>query len=171
MPRVTLRSATPDDVDILEKWEQEPHVIASGVETGWNWATELRRNPVWREQLIAEVDGRPIGMMQIIDPLLEDTHYWGDCAANLRAIDIWIGEADALGKGYGTRMMQLALQRCFAHPDIIAVVIDPLESNVRAQQFYKRLGFRFVEKRRFDEDDCAVMQITREDFCEQPFVD
>lgn len=168
MATITLRTATPDDLAILEKWEKEPHVLASGIEEGWNWAEELFRNPAWREQLIAEVSGnphgRPIGMVQIIDPLLEDTHYWGDCEPNLRAIDIWIGERDALGKGYGTVMMRLAMERCFANPEVTAIIIDPLESNVRAQRFYERLGFRFVEKRRFDEDDCVVMCITREEF-------
>lgn len=168
METITLRTATIDDLAILEKWEKEPHVMASGIEDDWHWDVELQRNPVWREQLIAEVGGkphgRPIGMVQIIDPLLEDTHYWGDCEPNLRAIDIWIGERDALGKGYGTVMMRLAMERCFANPAITAIIIDPLESNVRAQRFYERLGFRFVEKRRFDEDDCVVMRITREDF-------
>ncbi|MBD1209682.1 MAG: GNAT family N-acetyltransferase [Ignavibacteria bacterium] len=168
MATITLRTATIDDLAILEKWEKEPHVMASGIEDDWHWDVELQRNPVWREQLIAEVDGkphgRPIGMVQIIDPLLEDTHYWGDCEPNLRAIDIWIGERDALGKGYGTVMMRLAMERCFANPNVTAIIIDPLESNVRAQRFYERLGFRFVEKRRFDEDDCVVMRITREDF-------
>ena len=164
MATITLRTAIPQDLHILEKWEKEPHVMASGIEDDWHWDRELQRNPVWREQLIADIDGRPIGMVQIIDPLLEDTHYWGDCEPNLRAIDIWIGEADALGKGYGTTIMRLALERCFANPDVTAIIIDPLESNVRAQGFYERLGFRFVEKRRFDEDDCVVMRMAREDF-------
>ena len=38
--------------------------------------------------------------MQIIDPQLRPTHYWGDVEANLRALDIWIGETDALGHGF-----------------------------------------------------------------------
>ena len=151
---------------MLFRSEKEPHIMASGIEDDWHWDTELHRNPVWREQLIAEADRRPIGVVQIIDPLLEETHYWGDCEPNLRAIDIWIGEKDALGKGYGTRMMRLAMERCFAIPEVTAIIIDPLESNVRAQRFYERLGFRFVEKRRFDEDDCVVMRLLREDFSE-----
>ena len=54
--------------------------------------------------------------IQIIDPALEESHYWGDVPENLRAIDIWIGEETDLGKGYGTQMMQLALARCFGVP-------------------------------------------------------
>ena len=63
--------------------------------------------------MIAELDGRPIGFVQIIDPAREESHYWGDAPGGLRAIDIWVGEADDLGKGYGTEIMKLALVRCF----------------------------------------------------------
>ena len=70
--------------------------------------------------LIAELNGQPIGAMQIIDPHFERTHYWGEIEPNLRAIDIWIGEPDCLGMGYGETMMRLALQRCFANPRVSA---------------------------------------------------
>lgn len=62
----------------------------------------------------------PIGFIQIIDPVREESHYWGDVAENLRAIDIWIGAETDLGKGYGTKMMQLALVRCFADLSVTA---------------------------------------------------
>jgi len=51
------------------------------------------------QYFIAVLDGRPIGAMQIIDPFTEQTHYWGEIEPNLRAIDIWIGAAEDLGKG------------------------------------------------------------------------
>lgn len=165
-PAMKLRPATPADLDLLRHWDEQPHVIAADPNDDWGWEMELARNPDWREQLIAELDSRPIGFMQIIDPALEDSHYWGDVPENLRAIDIWIGEARDLGRGYGTRMMELALDRCFADPAVTAVLIDPLASNVRAHRFYQRIGFRFVERRRFGEDDCFVFRLERaEYFC------
>jgi len=84
--------------------------------------------------------------------------------ADLRAIDIWIGEETDLGKGYGTQIMQLALARCFADPTVTAVLIDPLASNTRAHRFYKRLGFQFVDRRRFGKDDCCVYRLKRADW-------
>jgi len=80
------------------------------------------------------------------------------------AIDIWIGEADDLGKGHGTRMMRLALARCFADERVSAVLIDPLASNTRALRFYERLGFSFVERRQFGDDDCVVYRLCRADW-------
>jgi aminoglycoside 6'-N-acetyltransferase len=131
-------------------------VIAAAPNDDWGWDVELNRSPDWREQLIAELDGRPIGFVQIIDPARDESHYWGDAPGGLRAIDIWIGEADELGKGYGTKMMNLALVRCFSDPSVTAVLIDPLANNVRAHRFYEWLGFQFVERRRFGDDNCPV---------------
>ena len=112
----------------------------------WGWEHELVRSPDWREQLIAEVEGSPIGFIQIIDPAREDSHYWGDCPTGLRAIDIWIGEEAFLGRGLGTEMMRLAIDRCFADPTVGGILIDPMAS------------------RSFGDDDCAVYRLERGDW-------
>lgn len=159
-----FRSATPDDRELLQRWDEQPHIVASDPNDDWAWEVELHKHPDWREQLIAEVGGRPVGFIQIIDPAREESHYWGDVPANLRAIELWIGEEVNLGKGYGTTMMQLALARCFAAQEVSAVLIDPLASNTRAHRFYERLGFRFVARRRFGEDECLVYRLERSDY-------
>jgi aminoglycoside 6'-N-acetyltransferase len=159
---MNLRPASPADLPLLRSWDAKPHVIAaSGADGAFDWEAELPRCVGWRELLIAEVDGRPVGVMQIIDPTEEETHYWGEIASGLRAIDIWIGEELDLGRGYGTRMMQLALARCFVEPTVRAVLIDPLASNTRACRFYERLGFRPIERRTFGDDDCMVYRLDR----------
>src|SRR5687767_9617475 len=94
---VTLRLATPGDLALLRRWDEEPHVVGSDPNDDWGWEVELHRQPQWREQLIAESGGRAIGFVQIIDPALEDSHYWGEIASGYRAIDIWLGEASDLG--------------------------------------------------------------------------
>ena len=161
-PSLTLRPATPDDLALLRHWDEQPHVVASDPNDDWAWEVELHRSPEWREQLVAEADGRPVGFVQLIDPAREDSHYWGDVPGGLRALDIWIGDAADLGHGLGTAIMRLALARCFAPPDVTHVLVDPLASNARAHRFYERLGFRFVERRRFGDDDCLVYRLSRE---------
>lgn len=136
-------------------------MAAKGTED-WGWERELARSPPWREQLIAEVDGRPIGYLEIINPGREESHYWGDMPEGVRAIDIWIGEESELGKGYGTQMMRLALSRCFADQTVSIVLVDPLAGNTRAHRFYERLGFRFVEHRYFGDDECCVYRLDRQ---------
>jgi aminoglycoside 6'-N-acetyltransferase len=162
--RIRLRPANLTDLLLLEHWDTQHHNIESDPNDDWNWSEELGRNPAWREQLIAELHGRPIGFIQIIDPANEESHYWGNVPPNLRAIDIWIGEGTDLGQGYGTEMMRLALDRCFNNPLIEAVLIDPLASNTRAHRFYKRFGFRYVETRSFDKDVCFVYRLDRMDW-------
>lgn len=166
--RVRLRNAVPDDLGLLRHWDEQPHVVAADPNDDWGWEIELQRRPDWRELLIAELDDgrgwRPLGFIQIIDPAREDSHYWGEVDADLRAIDIWIGEAGDLGRSFGSEMMRQALARCFAAAGVTAVLIDPLASNVRAHAFYERFGFRFVERRRFGDDDCFVYRLDRADW-------
>jgi aminoglycoside 6'-N-acetyltransferase len=163
---IKLRAATLADLDLLRHWDEQPHVISSDpdYEGFWEWETELTQDVDWREQLIAELNDRPIGFIQIIDPALEVSHYWGTIDNNLRAIDIWIGEAPDLGQGYGTTMMHLAISRCFATPSVTAILVDPLTSNTRAHRFYERLGFQRVEHRQFGDDDCFVYRLNRADW-------
>ncbi|WP_158858485.1 GNAT family N-acetyltransferase [Lunatibacter salilacus] len=158
---ITLRPATLNDLELVEYWETKQHVIDCDPDDDWNWEEELRRNPAWREQLVAELDGEPIGFLQIIDPFLEETHYWGDVEPSKRAIDIWLGEENNLNKGYGTRIMELAIERCFQDPAVDGILIDPLKSNVKAHRFYKRLGFEFIEERIFEETVCFVFELRR----------
>ena len=166
---VTLRPAVFSDAALLTEWDHLQHVIscttddpdASVARDAGEWEKELASpTPHW-EHLVAEVDGRPVGAMLLIDPALEPTRYWGDIEFNLRAIDIWIGPADALGRGYGTAMMTQAIDRCFADASVRAIVIDPLASNIDAHRFYQRLGFRVVGPRSFGEDDCLVHRLDR----------
>lgn len=162
---IRLRPATKDDIPLLKRWDEKPHVIAAGGGDDWyDWDAEIPRNAEWGELLIAEEAGRPMGVMEIADPAKEPTHYWGEIEDNFRAIDIWIGEEDDLGRGLGAQMMRAALDRCFADEKVRAVVIDPLESNADARRFYERLGFKFVERRTFGKDDCIVYRLTRTDF-------
>jgi aminoglycoside 6'-N-acetyltransferase len=171
---VRLRPAMLDDADLLAGWDREPHVIACSTDDpnadiafgGIEWREELADQSPVSFYRIGEIawDGlwRPIGVMQVIDPHDEPTHYWGEIEPGLRALDIWIGPKDALGHGYGTQMMTLAINDCFATPGVAAIVIDPLASNTDAHRFYQRLGFEVVGRRMFDEDDCLVHRLSRE---------
>lgn len=161
-----LRLATLGDLDLLRAWDEKPHNIAAKGSDGdpWPWDYELPRIVPWRELLIGEVDGRPVGIMQIIDAKHEETHYWGNVEEGLRAIDIWLGEESDLGRGYGSEMMRLAILRCFSDLAVNAILIDPLVSNVRAHRFYERCGFSRIGRQMFDDDDCYVYRLKREDW-------
>jgi len=42
---IHLRPATIDDLPLLLKWDEEPHVIESDPNDDWQWETELLRSP------------------------------------------------------------------------------------------------------------------------------
>lgn len=157
---ITLRPATPDDIPLLEAWDDEPVVAASDPNDDWSWEQTLATDGL--ENLVAELDGRPIGFIQITDLVRDESRYWGDPQPGCLAIDIWIGEPDLRGQGHGRAMMALAIARCFADPAIHTVLIDPLTTNTEAISFYQRLGFTFLENRQFGEDHCAVHHLTRQ---------
>jgi aminoglycoside 6'-N-acetyltransferase len=188
MARVKLRRATAEDAVWLDLWDKDEDVITCSTDDpnatiafeDTEWAEELAAQDEHSYYLIAVVmgtdlfsvenrsvpitSGRPIGAMQICDPHLESSHYWGEIAPNLRAIDIWIGSPQDRGKGYGTEMMRLALEHCFADPRVTGIVIDPLASNERAHRFYRRMGFKPIGRRNFGRDDCLVHELTRRDW-------
>ncbi len=158
---IKLRPATIEDLDLVRYWDTKQHVIDCDTDDSWNWEVELKRDPEWREQLIAELNGEPIGFIQIIDPHLEETHYWGEIEHTKRAVDIWIGEERNLNQGYGTKMMELAIDKCFSDEAVNGIFIDPLKSNVKAQRFYKRLGFEFIEERELGGAPCMIYELKR----------
>lgn len=158
---LSFRNATLHDIPLLRRWDEQPHVLAADPNHNWSWEEDLSRPSPWREQFIAEADGRPVGFLQILNAAREESHYWGDVLETVRAIDIWIGEPTDLNRGFGTVMMSRAIARCFSDPQVTEVWVDPLVSNTRARRFYERLGFRFLERRRFGIDECAVYSLER----------
>jgi len=163
---IKLRHATIEDLELVKYWDTKQHVIDCDPDDDeeWNWELELNRNPEWREQLVAELNGKPVGFIQIIDPFLEETHYWGEIEPNKKAIDIWIGEEINLNKGYGTIMMKLAIDRCLLNPSTNEILIDPLKSKIKAHRFYERLGFEFVEEKEFNDTACCIYTLKRNNF-------
>jgi aminoglycoside 6'-N-acetyltransferase len=171
---LTIRQATLADVSSLEHWDADPDVIACATDDpdaekafeGVIWPDEIAMGSDATCYYIAELDGRPIGAMQVIDPHLEPTHYWGEIEPNLRAIDIWIGDDADRNQGHGRAMMAAVINRCFEEPSVTAIVIDPLNSNTEAHRFYQRLGFKMVGRRMFGEDDCLAHRLERVDWRE-----
>jgi aminoglycoside 6'-N-acetyltransferase len=178
---IRLRHASQADAPLLVSLSEQPHVIAATSDDPLDepprdegyWLQELAGCiPGVSEYWIAEREDaggewRPIGVMQMVDPHVEPTHYWGETEPNLRALDIWIGDANDLGKGYGEVMMRQACARCFDDPAVIAVIVDPLASNTRAQKFYERLGFRRTHSQTFDDHtECQIMRLSRADWRE-----
>lgn len=159
-----LRPAVIEDAPLLRKWEAAPHLDGLLGEDDWQWESTLALDRPAHWPFIAEVADNPIGFLEILDPALDLERYWGELSPGHRAIDLWIGEPDFLGCGFGREMMRQALELCFADPDVHKVLVDPLASNTTSHRFYERCGFRLVEERWFSEDRCCVYAMDRENW-------
>ena len=161
---VELRPMRVDDVPWIERWDDDPEVAAALGDPAadwYDWPTEIERVVSWRELLIAEENGRPIGFVQLLDAHGDDEQYWGDVEPDTWAIDIWIGAPADRGRGLGAQTMQAALDRVFDERGASTVVIDPRVTNQRAIDFYRRQGFEPVGERFFGDDHCLVMAFER----------
>jgi aminoglycoside 6'-N-acetyltransferase len=170
-PNIQLRISSYEDIPILKHWDQQEHVLfATGNDSNqfqdpnyWDHELSLCDNNLY-QYYIATLDNNPIASVLIIDPALEPTHYWGTIDEGYRAIDIRIGESQNIGKGYGTIIMELVLDKCFEKEEVKGVYIDPLSINLRAIKFYQKLGFEFIENRNFGEDNCDVYFISKQKY-------
>ena len=166
---IALRPMRVADVALLERWDRDPDVAAAigGPGAEWyDWPVELSRAVAWRELLIAvetrdRTASRPVGFVQLLDAVDDESHYWGDVEPRTWSLDIWIGDRADRGRGLGTRIMQAAIERVFDHHGAESIVIDPLVTNERAISFYRRLGFSPVGERDIDGDRCLVMRLDR----------
>ncbi|MDX2081016.1 MAG: GNAT family N-acetyltransferase [Terrimicrobiaceae bacterium] len=160
-PNLSLRPARPDDALTLRRWETSPHLAGLLGDDDWQWETALDQHGAERKPFLAELDGRPIGFLEILDPSRDPELYWGETQAGTRAIDLWIGEPEFIGRGFGRDMMRQAVNLCFADPAVHTILVDPLVSNQAAQRFYERCGFQFAAERRFGHDLCRVYKLAR----------
>lgn len=137
---ISIRRATPSDaatvhtlvLEIAEHEGDRAHVLV----TPWHWARLLDRDDVI--VLLAERDGQPLGYTSAVRRL----HLWtgGDVLA---VDDVYVrpGERSA---GLGRRL--LAAMAGHAAVDGLVVTWGVEPENVRAQQFYARLGARLRDK-------------------------
>lgn len=124
-------------------------------------------------KFIVEIEGNPVGYLQT---------YWlsdePDYAAQLGldhdavSIDMFIGDADWRGHGWGSRILTAALERMvFGEMQAEWACINPDPENTRAVRSYEKAGFRGERVVRIIDDEPGntgnerIMLQSREDFC------
>jgi len=152
----------PRDYDLIVRWRNLPHVRY------W-WDPDdppLTRDTAIDEYrqdtlsdgpttaCIVELQGKPVGFMQFYQwssygPYASaigipfDAYCWG--------IDIFIGEPDQVGRGLGTRMVNLLCEYLEKEHNVSAVTLTTEVDNAVAIRCYEKAGFvRVVEVRDTD---------------------
>jgi RimJ/RimL family protein N-acetyltransferase len=97
--------------------------------------------------LALTLGGEPIGYLQWY--LLKDEPGYildGEDPTDAAALDLFLGEESAIGRGYGTIVLRKALRELiFADPAVRRCYIDPVPENTRAIRVYEKVGFRYIK--------------------------
>ena len=149
--------STPDDFPMLARWLAQDHVRRWWGDPDEELA-EIARifGDPSMEALIVSHDGRPFAHQQSWDPSLWPDYPLQDQPAGTRGIDQFIGEADMLGQGHGTRFIG-AFTRHLLAQGAPRVVIDPDPENLAAIRAYEKAGFTALDVRETGDGPALIM--------------
>lgn len=138
---VKLRAMGPDDAESLWRWNHDPEVMrwmddgyAQPLERVRIWLTERPRNGygdvLFGIETLAEQ--RLIGLVRLRDAEPET-----GCAE----LDIYVGEKDCWGKGFGTDAVRTVCRYGFDKMRLHKVSLTVVAGNVGGLRAYAKVGF------------------------------
>ena len=96
---------------------------------------------------IALLEGKALGFIQSYTAIGSGDGWWeGETDPGVRGTDQFLGDADHLGQGLGTRMVSAFLAHLFEDASVTRVQTDPDPRNARAIRCYEKSGFRPVKE-------------------------
>jgi aminoglycoside 6'-N-acetyltransferase len=150
--KLTLRQLGRADLPQLSRWLEAPHVKMWWRETGDADSVAAEYGPAIdgtdpTELLIAELDGRPIGMLQRYrladNPDYERALEPAGAPRPAAGIDYLIGESHLTGRGLGPLMIAQASTAAWTvYPDIVAIVVTVQIDNRRSWRALEKAGYR-----------------------------
>lgn len=135
-----------EHINLLYTWLCKPHVVEH-----WDPAPkDLEQiQKKYRKKIESDtqlpylicLDDKPIGYIQsYYAPAIGDG-WWEDQPEGTWGMDIFIGEEDSLGKGYGSESLKLFVIKIFEEHGAKKIIIDPDPENKRAIRAYEKAGF------------------------------
>ena len=138
---IDFRILTDADLSLIEGWLAQPHVRRwwSPPDEALAEIKQIAGDPAF-ECFIVGLDGREVGYLQSYDPHVWSDHPFADRPRGSCGLDMFIGEPDMVGQGYGTRIVQAFVARLFA-AGVPEALIDPHPDNAAAIKAYAKAGF------------------------------
>ena len=137
---INLRLMNGEDTDCIVKWRNTEFVRRNFIyrelftrqgHESWR-KTMVDTGKVIQFIILRKADGRPVGSVYLRD--IDRTH-------NKAEYGIFIGEEEALGKGYGTEAAKMMIAYAFRIEGLHKLMLRVLAENVRAQRSYEKAGF------------------------------
>lgn len=140
--RFTFKPLRREDLALLMTWLAERHVAA-----WWDQPPDpdgyYFREGGGVRRFVADLDGRPVGMIQLCETLDSDGEAGviGAVPGEV-GIDYLIGERGLIGRGVGPVMIQTFLNDFLGgRKDVTGVRVDVAEANRRSWRALEKLGF------------------------------
>jgi UDP-4-amino-4,6-dideoxy-N-acetyl-beta-L-altrosamine N-acetyltransferase len=139
--KTLLRAIERSDIIKIRDWNYGPQ--ASDVynsrfpiseQEQYNWFHRQRKDASKKKfMILVKKNRKPIGMLGLMDI---------DQINKCCEIGILIGEKEYLGKGYAQDAMQAMLEFLFQEMNFNCVYLYVFQTNKKAIQFFKRVGFK-----------------------------
>lgn len=164
--KIDLRKIKDEDTDLIVKWRNNDRVYKNFVfsqeltpEMHREWLKEKVETGLVEQFIIIEKEsGKPVGSV-----------YFRDIDRNKLEAEygIFIGEDDAIGKGYGNEAAELALEFAFGKMHLKRVFLRVFEDNTAAIKSYENAGFKRIDREEIVNKDgvekkIIFMEIERE---------
>jgi aminoglycoside 6'-N-acetyltransferase len=137
-----IRRVSETDLPLIDAWRARPHVIEWWGDPSVEPETEKLGDSRIRMWLV-EHARRPFAFLQDYDVHGWDPHPFAYLPQGSRGLDLFIGEADMVGRGHGQRFLRQHVEQMFAD-GAPAAGADPHPDNVRARRAYEKAGFAVV---------------------------
>jgi RimJ/RimL family protein N-acetyltransferase len=146
--RLSIRPATPDDVDATWAFRREPSVsewLTHRIEDRDEYAEVFLDEDRLASTLVIEMDGEVVGdlMLRIQDPWAQAEV--ADRAKGTQAELGWVVAPSYAGRGIATEAVRALLEVCFVHLGLRRVVALCFAENLPSWKLMERVGMRREE--------------------------
>jgi len=155
MEKISFKPFTENNLPYWYKWAKEDHVKNTWFLEGYepvDIIMEKIEGNGYDFPFLIQAGETPIGYIVYCDLeafRTKNPNTKAPCTSEpdgTFCIDLYIGEKDYLGKGYGTQIVKDFCRRLFQNPKVKRIVIDPSSDNKRAIRCYEKAGFRFLRE-------------------------
>ena len=136
---IYLRPMTGEDTGLIVKWRNEDFVRKNFIyqkpftrEGHLNWVETMVKTGKVVQFIICTNENKPVGSVYLRD--IDETHHKAEYG-------IFIGEREALSKGYGTEAAKLMIRYAFEERKLHKLMLRVLAGNDRAKKIYENAGF------------------------------
>ena len=136
---IYLRPMTEEDTDLIVTWRNKDFVRRNFIyrntftkEGHLQWMETMVKTGKVVQFIICTGEDKPVGSVYLRD--IDRIHHKAEYG-------IFIGEEDALGKGYGTQAAKLMIAYAFSQLKLHKLMLRVLAGNERAKRSYEKAGF------------------------------